>query len=184
MKVKVGVSNRHVHLSKEVYNKLFNNEPLNVKRKLNQIGEFVSDKKVTLMNNGKIIDNVTVVGPLRDYTQVELLDEDFDYLSLEKIVRMSSDLENTPGISIISNGNVCKIDKGVIKACNHIHVNSKDVCKLGLKNNEKVIINLGKQSFEATIRVSDNGYYEMHIDKDIARLYNLNTGDEVCYEKL
>ena len=180
MKVKVAVSNRHIHLTKETFEKLFGNTDITVKRYLNQIGQFAADQTVTLMNNDKIIENVRIVGPFRNYNQVELLKTDLDYLGIKEFVRKSSDIKGTPGITIINGNNKVTIDEGVIREERHIHVNTKDKDKLNLNDNDEVIVN---NMFNAFIKVSDDGYFEMHIDKDESLEYNLNTDDEVEFIK-
>jgi len=180
MKVKVAVSNRHIHLTKETFKQLFNKDELTVKRYLNQIGQFASEETVSLEYNNKKINNVRIVGPFRKYNQVELLKSDLDYLGIKEFVRKSSDIEGTPGITIIKDNNKVTIDKGVIREERHIHVNIKDIDSLNLKDNDEVIVN---NLFNAFIKVSDDGYYEMHIDKDESLQYNLNTGDEVEFIK-
>ena len=174
MKVKVAISNRHVHLTKEVYKKLFNKEELSVKRYLNQIGEYA----VTLKYNDKIIENVRIVGPFRKYNQVELLKSDLDYLGIKEYIRRSGDIKGTPGITIINDNNEVTINEGVIRQERHIHVNTND--KKGLFDREEVIVN---NMFNAFIKVSDNGYFELHIDKDEAKEYNLQNDDEVEFIK-
>ena len=72
MKIKVGVSLRHVHLTKEDYNLLFD-EPLTEKNPINQPGQFASNQTVTLKNEEKLIQNVRIIGPERDYTQEQML---------------------------------------------------------------------------------------------------------------
>ena len=180
MKVKVAVSNRHIHLTKETYEKLFGNSNITVKRYINQIGQFAADQTVTLEYNNKQIENVRIVGPFRSYNQVELLKSDLDYFEIEEFVRRSSDIKGTPGITIINGKNRVTINEGVIREERHIHVNTKDKDKLGLNDNDKVIVN---NLFDAFIKVSDDGYYELHIDKDEALEYGLNTGDEVEFIK-
>ena len=178
MKVKVAVSNRHVHLTKETYERLFGNSNITVKRYLNQIGQFAADQVVTLEYNNKTIEHVRIVGPFRSYNQVELLKTDLDYLGIDEYVRKSGDIKGTPGITIINEDNKVTIDEGVIREERHIHVNTND--NLGLNNNDEVIVD---NRFNAFIKVSDDGYYELHIDKDEALEYNLNTGDEVEFIK-
>ena len=178
MKVKVAVSNHHIHLTKKVYKELFGDEGITIKRYLNQIGQFAANQTVTLEHNDKQIEHVRIVGPFRDYNQVELLKTDLDYLGIDEMVRKSGDIKGTPGITIINGNNKVIIDEGVIRAERHIHVNTND--KFGLNDNEEVIVN---NKFNAFIKVSDNGYYELHIDKDEALEYNLNTGDEVEFVK-
>jgi len=176
MKVKVAVSNRHVHLTKETYEKLFGDSNITVKRYLNQIGQFAADQTVTLEYNNKKLEHVRIVGPFRSYNQVELLKSDLDYLNINEFVRKSGDIKGTPGITIINGNNKVTINEGVIREERHIHVNTKDKDKLNLNDNDEVIVN---NLFNAFIKVSDDGYFEMHIDKDEALEYNLNTGDEV-----
>ena len=176
MKVKVAVSNRHVHLTKETYEKLFGDSNITVKRYLNQIGQFAADQTVTLEYNNKKLEHVRIVGPFRSYNQVELLKSDLDYLNINEFVRKSGDIKGTPGITIINGNNKVTINEGVIREERHIHVNTKDRDKLNLNDNDEVIVN---NLFNAFIKVSDDGYFEMHIDKDEALEYNLNTGDEV-----
>ena len=180
MKVKVAISNRHVHLTKEVYKQLFNKEDLPVKRYLNQIGEYASEDVVTLKYNDKIIENVRIVGPFRKYNQVELLKSDLDYLGIKEYIRRSGDIKGTPGITIINGKTKVTLNEGVIREERHIHVNTKDVDKLKLNDNDEVLVN---NLFNAFIKVSDDGYYELHIDKDEALEYNLNTDDEVEFIK-
>lgn len=178
MKVNVQISNRHVHLTKEVYKKLFNKEELPVKRYLNQIGEYASVDAVTLKYKDKIIENVRIVGPFRKYNQVELLKSDLDYLGIEEYIRRSGDIKGTPGITIINGNNEVTINEGVIRQERHIHVNTND--KKGLFDREEVIVN---NMFNAFIKVSDNGYFELHIDKDEAKEYHLENDDEVNFIK-
>ena len=106
---------------------------------------------------------------------------DLNYLGIEEFVRKSGDVEGTPGITIINGENKVTIDKGVIREERHIHVNTKDSERLGLYDNDRVIVN---EMFDAYIKVSDDGYYEMHIDKDEGIEYNLQTDDEVEFRKI
>ena len=178
MKTKVNISNRHIHLTKEVFQKLFNKDDLSVNRYLNQIGEYASKETVTLKYNNKMIKNVRIVGPFRNYNQVELLKSDLDYLGIKEYVRCSGDLKGTPGITIINKNNEVTINEGVIRQERHIHVNKND--EKNLIDKEEVIVN---NIFNAFIKVSDNGYYELHIDKEEAKEYNLNIGEEVEFFK-
>ena len=184
MKVTVAISNRHVHLTKETFNKLFPGEKLESKRDLNQVGEFASFHTVDLECNGQKIEHVRVVGPFREYNQVELLGSDLSLFKLNAPTRRSGVLEDTPGITIINNDKKVTLDGGVIRAERHIHINTKDADKMGLKERDVVIVHGKNKDFDANVKVSDNGYFELHIDKDEAVEYGLETGDEVEYEKL
>ena len=99
---------------------------------------------------------------------------------MDEFVRKSGDIKGTPGITIVNDNNKVTINEGVIREERHIHVNTKDKDKFGLEDNDEVLVN---NLFNAFIKVSDDGYFEMHIDKDEAIEYNLNTGDEVDFIK-
>ena len=93
VEIPVGVSNRHVHLTKEDLDILFGNDyKLTKRRDLSQIGEFSCEEQVTICNDDKIIERVRVVGPVRSYTQVEISKTDANYLGLNPPVRNSGDL--------------------------------------------------------------------------------------------
>ncbi len=182
MKVKVGVSNRHVHLTEETYKYLFDKDTLEVRNPLNQIGEFASTDTVDIEYLGKVIEHIRIVGPFRDHNQVELLKSDLDFIGLNAPVRRSGVLDNTPSVNIKVNGKEIETD-GVIRAERHVHVPTKDEETLDLHEREELIVTAPNCKFSATVKVSDNGYFELHIDKDEARDYGLKNGDEVTFEK-
>ena len=102
--INVRISNRHVHLTEEMYNMLFD-EPIEKRNDLNQIGQFAAKQTVTLKNGDKIIENVRVLGPFRDYNQIELSKKDARTLDLNPPVRTSGDLEGTPSITLVTSKN-------------------------------------------------------------------------------
>ena len=130
MKVKVGISMRHVHLTEEDYKSLFD-EVLTIKNNLNQPGQFAANQTVTIKNNGKEFNNVKVIGPNRIYTQVEISRTDAIFLKLNPPVRKSGKLEGAEEITIIG-------PKGEItrKACiipeRHIHITEEIKKEYGL----------------------------------------------------
>ena len=182
---KIAVSNRHVHLTKEVYDLLFD-EPLSIKRPLNQIGEFAAFQTVTLKSDKAEISHVRVIGPLRKYTQVEISRTDAISLGLNPPVRQSGDLEDSETITIIGPKGSVTLDNVCIQAERHIHMNKNKAEELGLKHEDMVHILIDNDKggvMDAFVKVSDNGFYEIHIDKDDANCFLLNTGDEVVIEK-
>ena len=99
MKVSIGISNRHVHLTQEHLNILFgNNFELEKIKDLNQPGQFVSNSTVTIKTEKSEFQNVRVVGPTRDYTQVEISKTDAYFLKINPPVRESGNLENAESI--------------------------------------------------------------------------------------
>ena len=179
MKISVGVSNRHVHLTKETYESLFPGKTIEKRNDLHQVGEFASTDTIDLLCNDKVIEHVRVLGPYRSDNQVELLGSDLKYLGLEAPVRRSGDLDNTPGITISNGNKSINLDHGVIRAEKHVHVPSINEDEIGLHERDVVVIDTGKYKFDAIVKVSDNGYFELHIDKDEAKEYELGNGDEV-----
>ena len=95
MKIKVGISNHHVHLSKEALNILFGEGyELTKRNELVQPGEYACEETVVIEANGKQKQYVRVLGPLRSYTQVEILKSDSDYLEINAPYRNSGELED------------------------------------------------------------------------------------------
>lgn len=181
----IAVSNRHVHLTKEVYELLFD-EALSIKRPLNQIGEFASFQTVTLKTEKGQIENVRVVGPLRKYTQVEIAKSDAYKLGLNPPVRQSGDLEESESITIIGPKGEVTLQDVCILAERHVHMNAIKAKELGLKHEDLVKIKVDSDKggvMEAFVKVSENGFFEVHIDIDDANAFLLQTGDEVEIEK-
>ena len=91
MRIKVGVSNRHVHLTKEVYFKLFGEENLEKDRDLDQPGQFASKSYVTIKKGEREIPHVRILGPFRNYNQIEISRTDAYKLKVNPPVRDSGD---------------------------------------------------------------------------------------------
>lgn len=179
MKVSFGISNRHIHVTKEVYDLLFDEE-INVDKYLNQKGEFASDKKVTLVANGHEIQGVRILGPFRKYNQVEISHNDALKFKLNPPVRASGDLEGAETITVRTEKGEVEI-KGCILAQRHIHMTPEEAKNLGVEDKQKVSIKIdGERSgiIDAYVKVSDNAYFECHLDTDDANAFIIKSGDE------
>ena len=96
MKVKIGISNRHIHLSQTDANILFKeNYQFKKRNDLSQKGEFATEDTVIVKTDNYTFDHVRVVGPIRDYTQVEISESDAKLLGINPRVRESGDLDNS-----------------------------------------------------------------------------------------
>ena len=181
MKVSIGVSNRHIHLCETDFNRLFNNRKLEKDRDLTQIGEFASNLRVTLKTDSGKIDNVRVLGPLRNYTQVEISRTDAYKLGLNPPVRESGNLRGSENITIIGDNEVF-IRECCIIADRHIHANNDDLIKYNLDPNKKYNVYVSGEKGgvlnNVSIKVSDNFVFEMHLDTDDANAHLLNNGSE------
>lgn len=181
MKVILGVSNRHVHLTKEHLEKLFGEGfELTKVKDLNQPFQFMSSSKVSLKTEKSIIENVRVIGELREYTQIEISKTDAYKLGINPPVRASGNLEDSEEITII--GPVGEVTtKGCIIADRHIHITPKQKEMYGLKDTVSVLVGGEKGGIISNVHlsVSDPAYYEMHLDTDDANAFLLKSGDVV-----
>ena len=182
MKVLLGISNKHVHLTEEDYKVLFGDEPLGVVKELVQPGQFSSDKKVSIKTEKRTIDNVRLLGPLRSYTQVEVSKTDSFALGLNPPIRNSGDLEGAEVITIIGpNGEVTK--PCCIIANRHLHINPQQRQELGLVGIEKVCARItGEKDTifqDVYIKESPDFTLELHLDTDDGNGAFATSGQEV-----
>lgn len=184
MLVPVGVSKRHVHLDNDTCIKLFGTNEMPVRNPLNQVGQFASTLTVDLEWNGNIIEHVRVVGPIRDYNQIEISLDECKILGVNPPARQSGDLDNTFPINIIGPCGKVSLDSGLIKAERHIHLTKESLEKEGLNNKEKVaVFHNGRYLFDAIIKLSIPGYDELHIDTVEEKEYDLHNNDIVEFKK-
>ena len=179
MKIKVGISSRHCHLTLCDKNILFGeNYELLKKNDLKQTKEFSCLETISIK-----IDNVRIIGPLRDYTQVEVSKTDSYVLGIDPPLRDSGDLENSETITIIGPKGEIKKENSCIIANRHIHMSSKFALENNYKNKEAVRIFVeGEKSGlldNVYIKVSDNYVEELHLDTDDANAFFLKNSDEV-----
>lgn len=182
MKVTIGVSNRHVHLKQEHIDILFgDNYVLNKKKELTQPGQFASIEVVTLKTGKGIIDNVRVLGPIRDYTQVEISKTDAYKLGLNPPVRNSGDLDLSESVTLIGPNGEVTLKEGCIIATRHIHLSQKHIKQYKLEGKEKVSVRIkgekGGILENVYLKVADNSFFELHLDTDDANAHLVKNGD-------
>src|SRR5947199_5206490 len=136
----VNVSARHMHVSPQNLEILFGPGATLTKLKdLYQEGEFASEQLVTLVGpRQRVIPNVRILGPTRNYTQVELSYTDGIYLGLDLPLRISGNHEGTPGITILGPKGAVSIDKGVIRAERHAHMSTEDMAHYGVSDGDSL----------------------------------------------
>lgn len=174
MEVKIGISNRHVHLTKEDVDILFGEDyNLTPRNYLDQPGQFATEETVSLKTDKNIKEHVRIVGPTRNYTQVEILESDKDYFGINPPVRNSNDLEESEDITIIGpKGEINKKNVCII-ANRHIHINTRD--KGNFKEDQTVSVTAGDKVLDNIhIKIGDNYSTALHINKDDA----INNGIE------
>ena len=184
MIVPVGISKRHVHLDNDTCIKLFGNTEMPVRNPLNQPGQYASTLTVDLEWNGKIIEHVRVVGPIRKYNQVELSEEECNILGVNPPARQSGDLDDSLPINIIGPNGKVSISNGLIKAERHIHMTPETMKELNLQNKESVeVYRNNEYLFNAIIKLSDPGFNELHIDTVEEKEYDFHQGEEIEFRK-
>lgn len=182
----VGVSVRHLHLTREHVDILFGkNTELTVYRWLLQPGQFASNETVTIIGPKGKFENVRIVGPIRNYTQVEISRTDTYVLGLEPPLRDSGDIKNSAPIKIIGPKGELNLKEGCIIAWRHIHFSPKDAEEFKIRDKEIVRIRAGLENERGVIfenvlcRVREDMTLECHLDTDEANACGIKTGDYV-----
>lgn len=181
MKVSVGISNHHVHLNNEDLKILFGAE-LTIRNNLNQPLQFASNQVVSVVGPKGQIDGLRVLGPTRNYTQVEISKTDSFKLGVNPPVRDSGQLNDAELLTIIGpNGSVKR--KCCIIATRHIHVNEQIRKENNLEGISEVKIQISNQKGgileHVYLKDSDLSYFELHLDTDDANAFLLKNNDEV-----
>ncbi|GAB6085144.1 phosphate propanoyltransferase [Alkaliphilus crotonatoxidans] len=184
LEIPVGVSNRHIHLSQRDLNILFGENYQLVKLKdLSQPGQYACKETVTICGPKGAIEKVRVLGPVRSKTQVEVLSADCFRLGVVPHIRLSGDLCNTPGITIIGPKGSVYVEEGLIVAQRHIHMTTKDARDLGVSDGQLVSIKFddirGGTYDNVMIRANDDSALECHIDTEEANAMNLTNSSKV-----
>ena len=182
MKINVGISNRHIHFQENDYKTLFQNTKLEKEKDLKQPGQFSSTLKVDIKGPRGIIEQVRVVGPFRDYTQLEVSKTDARKIGINPPVRTSGDLRDASMVTII--GPFGQIEKPcAILSSRHIHIDQKIREAKGLVGVKEVSLKIpGIKSGlleHVELKDSDNAYFEVHLDTDEGNAFLLQNGDEV-----
>lgn len=172
MKIMVETSARHIHVTKEVFETLFGKDATLTKKKdLSQPGQFACVEKVTVVGpKGEMA--MSILGPERSATQVEVALTDARKLGIAAPVRESGDIAGTPGCKLIGPKGECEIECGVIAAKRHIHLTPEAAEQAGLKDKQIVSVKVGTQGQRAltfddvVVRVSEKFAPAMHIDTD------------------
>lgn len=181
MKVSVGISNRHVHLKQEDFNFLFGACELEKLRDLNQPNQYASKLTLTVKGPKGILENVRIIGPIRTYTQVEVSKTDSYKLGVNPPIRTSGDVIGSAPITLIGPAGELKLEYGCIIADRHIHITPKQKELYGLGDTVDIYINREKETIlkNVNLKVSEESYFELHLDTDDANGCNLKNGDIV-----
>jgi len=180
--IPIAISNRHVHLDRAACDALFGpGSALHPEKDLSQPGEFAAWERVTLVGPKSTIEGVRVVGPLRSRTQVEISRTDEFELGVDAPIRMSGDLDNTPGITLRGPNGDHVLTSGVICSQRHIHMAPSDADRFGVKHQDIVEVEIDSEGRDLVfrdviVRVKPTFKLEMHIDTDEGNAAELARG--------
>ena len=169
----VETSARHAHISKEHLKVLFGEgAELVVKKMLSQPGQYASEQKIQVVGpKGSLM--MSILGPTRKDTQIEVSLSDARTLGVKALIRESGDIKGTAGCKIVGPCGEVELTEGVIAAKRHIHATTKDAAELGVTNGEIVNVEVKTEGRsliygDVVVRVSDSYALAMHIDTDEA----------------
>ena len=173
MEVLVETSARHVHVTQEVLETLFGaGYALTKKKDLSQPGQFASNERVDVVGPKKTITGVSILGPVRPETQVELSLTDARSIGVAAPVRESGDIAGSGACKLVGPCGEVEIAEGVIAAKRHIHMTTADAAAMGLADKQIVSVKVPSGNGRAlvfgdvVVRVSDKYALAMHIDTD------------------
>ena len=171
--VLVETSARHIHLSQADLETLFGaGYELTPKKDLSQPGQFACEERVTVVGPKKELPGVSILGPVRPETQVELSLTDARSIGLSAPVRESGDVAGSAGCKLVGPKGEVEIAEGVIAAKRHIHMTPEDAAEFGVKDTQvvqvKVPSSIGRTTIfdDVVVRVSPKYALAMHIDTD------------------
>lgn len=171
-KVLVETSARHIHLTQEHVDILFGaGHQLTKKKDLSQPGQFASEERVTVVGPKRELANVSILGPVRKASQVELALTDARSIGITAPVRESGDIAGSAGCKLVGPCGELELTEGVIAAKRHIHITPDDAQSFGVTDKEivKVKIDSNGRSLifdDVVVRVSASFATAMHIDTD------------------
>ncbi len=165
-------SARHIHVSREALDILFGEGyELTPKKDLSQPGQFACEERVTVVGPKKELAGVSILGPVRPETQVELSLTDARSIGITAPVRESGDIAGSAGCKLVGPKGEIELTEGVIAAKRHIHMTPEDAEAFGVKDTQVVKVEVesnGRNLIfgDVVVRVSPKYALAMHIDTD------------------
>jgi putative phosphotransacetylase len=184
-KLAVSISARHVHLTDEHVEILFGpGAKLTPMKPLYQDGFFAADETVAVVGpRRRMLPSVRILGPTRDYSQVELAFTDGISLGIDLPVRASGKIQGTPGCVLVGPKGVVELKQGVIRAERHVHMNQEHARYYGVKNGDRMSLRIESSCaavFEdLLVRADEVSKLEVHLDTDEGNAVDLDHATKV-----
>ena len=177
----VEISAHHIHLTQEHVEALFGKgHQLTKHADLSQTGQYACKEQLTIVGPKGRVERVRILGPARKYTQVEIAMTEQFKLGIHPPIRESGDIADTPGCILESATGRVQIDRGVICALRHIHMNPEDALRYGVRDKSFVRVRIaGDRELifgDVLVRVDPSFKLAMHIDTDEGNAANVKTG--------
>lgn len=170
--VLVETSARHVHVDRKTLDILFGEGyELTHKKDLSQPGQFACEERIQVVGTKGSFPSVSILGPIRPNTQVELSAADARSIGIKAPVRESGDIAGSGACKLVGPKGEVEISEGVIVAKRHIHCTPEDAEKYGLSDKQVVSVKItsAERSLvfgDVVVRVSPKFALAMHIDTD------------------
>jgi putative phosphotransacetylase len=182
----VSVSARHLHLTDEHVEVLFGaGHKLTVMKDLYQDGYFAAEETVMIVGpRRRMLPSVRILGPTRPDSQVELAFTDGISLGIDMPVRISGDIENTPGCVLVGPKGVVELKKGVIRAARHVHMGPDDAKFYGVENKQIMKLRVSADGCTTTfenvaVRIGKGIKLEVHLDTDEGNACDIDHAEKV-----
>ncbi|MFT4110965.1 phosphate propanoyltransferase [Propionicimonas sp.] len=181
LRIVVGVSNRHAHLSREDLATLFGLDELTVYRRVRQPSDFAAEQTVSIAGPRGAFPKLRLMGPCRPKTQVELSRTDCIALGIDAPITQSGHLDDAGPIDIEGPRGTIHVEHGVMVAARHIHMGPSHARAWGLADQDLVQVRFGGERGgvldNLIIRVKDDWVPEIHLDTDEANALGLRDGE-------
>ena len=168
----VETSARHVHVTQQDLETLFGKGyQLTPKKYLSQPGQFASEERVDVVGPKKTLSRVSILGPIRPETQIELSLTDARTIGVDAPIRESADIAGSGACKLVGPCGEVEVKEGVIAAKRHIHMTPEDAAEFGMKDKQIVSVKVNTQGRslifgDVVVRVSPKYALAMHIDTD------------------
>lgn len=182
----VNISARHVHLTQEHVEILYGKgATLTPQKDLYQDGYYAAEETVAVVGpRRRMIPNVRVLGPCRGDSQVELAFTDGISLGIDLPVRISGNVQGTPGCVLVGPKGVVELQQGVIRAMRHVHMGPADLAYYGVQDKDSIHLRVESPGCttvleDLAVRAGENIKLEVHLDTDEGNAINLEKATKV-----
>jgi propanediol utilization protein len=182
----VSISARHCHLTDEHVEVLFGpGRTLTPMKPLYQDGFYAAEETVMLVGpRRRMLPTVRILGPTRPHSQVELAFTDAISLGIDIPVRLSGNIQGTPGCVLVGPHGVVELEEGLIRAARHVHMNVRHASLYGVENGELMKLRVESPGCsmvleDLIVRADQTSKLEVHIDTDEGNACNLDAATKV-----